>query len=558
MRLWLFYCGLGLATLLCVAKSRAQSPNTYSFRVYFTDKQATNYSLSQAQDFLSQAALQRRFRMGLAIDSSDLPVCQPYIDSVLQRTGGQLQALSKWQNTLVVGVTDSFSLTNLQNLPFVKKYQLVAIHSSTPLPSTKPNQFETFERPLADDSTLYGWGWATIKLCKGEVLHQNGFEGSGITIALLDAGFKGLDTNPFFQTLIQEGRIVDRWNFVSRSHSSPDEGAHGTMVLSIISAKDSGLLVGTAPKAKVALYNTEDLYSEQPIEADFWLNAAERADSIGAHIITSSLGYNTFDSPFTDYQYQDLDGKSTYFAQAANLTVSKGIFVTISAGNEGATGWHYLLSPGDADSALTVGAVDSNNSPAIFSSSGPNAAQKMKPDVVAMGAQTPVVNGEGEIQLANGTSFSTPVIAGLAACLLQYDSSLTPYRLKQLLHQISDHFTNPNYQVGYGLPDFSLALGPLKLKKEQQTFLTKPIAIVYPNPNNTSSLHFLIKEQQNSYFSIEIYDVLGRLQRQGRLLSEGQGRYLFPLKEKKQLKGLYFYLIKGAPQGLIKGQFTLN
>lgn len=515
----------------------AQTPE-YAYRVYFKNKTATTFSLSSPAQFLTQRSIQRREKYHIPIDSSDLPVCLSYIDSVLAVTNGTLHSVSKWQNTIVVLMTDS-SLIHLANIfPFYKKSKLVAVYPNGLL---RPDSASAEPKPTGFDHNYYGAAWNQISLCNGQYLHQQGLTGRGQLIAFIDAGFPGVNTISAFDSIRNSNRILDRWNFVHNSEMATDEGEHGTAVLSVVAANLPQTFVGTAPGAEIALYTSEDLNSEQPIEEDNWVAAAERADSLGADIITTSLGYNTFDPPFPDETYNQLDGKTTFVAQGANKAVTKGILVLASAGNEGITPWHYILTPGDADSALTIGAVDSSNSVFLSSSYGPNAAGILKPDVVAMGVQSAVIFSSGNVTNASGTSFATPVIAGLAACLMQADTLQTPFQIRQLIKKSADHFNQPTNQLGDGLPDFQVALNQLtsiQSPNDAGHFSWR----IFPNPVNGSSLFIRFSGHHPTNFSLRLVNLNGETVLTRSFKQQEGG--LLQLKLPALTTGIYFLTIE--------------
>lgn len=488
----------------------AQQPE-YAFRIYFKDKNATTFHLSQPEDFLSERAIQRREKFNILIDSADLPVCQSYIDSVLSITSGQWHCQSKWQNTIVVFLNDTSTILPLDSLAFFKTAKLVAVYPNG-LPKAAPDTFPaSAHKPTGFDTNYYAAAWDQINLCKGQYLHEQGQTGKGIVIALIDAGYYGIDNSPVFDSLLNSGRLIDRWNFVEDTLIGNQEGGHGTEVLSCIAGYLPNTFVGTAPQASIALYTSEDLQSEQPIEEDNWTAAAERADSLGTDMITTSLGYNTFDPPFPDETFNHFDGHSTFIAQAANFAAAKGIFVVASVGNEGNNSWHYMLTPGDADSALTIGAVNNQNIAPAFSGWGPNAANIIKPDVVAMGVGNSVVNLTGNIQSANGTSLATPVIAGLAACLMQADTLAAPWVLKALIRSVSDLYTHPDSQKGYGLPDFALAYQKMTKIEQGMSPKSQLHFKLYPNPVSARLVHIRFSQKYSTPLIIRLYDMTGKV-----------------------------------------------
>lgn len=461
---------------------KAQDPQ-YAFRVSFTDKQPTLFSLHTPADYLSSRALDRRLKYGIAIDSLDLPVPVSYTDSVLTVTGGVLHTTSRWLNSCVVLCPDAAAAAAaLSNLSFVQEFRQVAYYP-TGL-HQRPGQPDTTgpgggARPTDFDEPFYGVAWSQIHLCHGEFLHEEGYMGAGKLIAVVDVGFSGVHTAPAFDSLFAGGRLADTWNFIRDTAHVFDYGAHGCQTLSCMAAYQPGTHVGTAPEASYALYATDDLSSEQAIEEDNYVAATERADSIGADLISTSLGYNTFDNPADSYTYSELDGHTTLVARIANIATTKGILTVASAGNEGSSNWHYILSPGDADSAMTIGSVNNLKSPASTSGRGPNASAMLKPDVCAQGVQAAVVQASGSIGYQSGTSYATPVLAGLAACLMQALPEKTPSEIRSLIAAIADSAASPNYNVGNGVPDFRKALGANSIVTHGQ--LPDPF-ILYPNP----------------------------------------------------------------------------
>ncbi len=481
-RLWMglfLLAGLGIRT-----EASAQNPQ-YAFRVTFTDKNTTSFSLSQPSSFLSQRALDRRSRYECPIDSSDLPVARFYVDSVLKITGGQLHLSSRWFNYCVVLMEDSGANAQIRELSFVAGSKQVAYYPSgsrqRPTGDEVPSSTGNGYKPTRFDADFYAAAWTQIQLCNGALLHESGNRGQGMLIAVMDVGYSGVPDIPAFDSMRQHNRLADTWNFIYDTSFVFDYGAHGSQVLSCMAAYQPGVFVGTAPEASYALYATDHLTTEQAIEQDNWVAAAERADSIGADLINSALGYNTFDNPEDSYTYSDLNGQTTLLARAANIATRKGILVVTSAGNEGNTTWQYLLSPGDADSALTVGSVNASRQPALSTGKGPNAAGILKPNVSAMGVQAAVINGQGQVTTASGASFATPIIAGLSACLLQGAPEQTPLQIRTLIESVAHRYGNPDTLSGYGVPDFGKAWLQMT-GLDKHSFVDENYSRIYPNP----------------------------------------------------------------------------
>ena len=463
----------------------AFAQSQFAFRISFTNKTPTPYSLSSPNAFLSSRAIARRLTQAIDIDSADLPLVQQYIDSTLKLTNGILHIRSRWQNSCVILLADTSNIALLRSQSFISQAQFIALFTS-PLHTTvattnKQPQTNKALRKTTAGIGYYGDAYDQIKIANGDYLHNKGLRGSGKLIAVLDAGFYLVNTLPGFDSLRLSGRILDTHNFDKDTSDVYGYSAHGTQVLSTMAGILNGNYVGTAPDASYALYITENTETEQPIELDNMLAAMERADSIGADIITISLGYNTFDIASMNLSYAQLDGRSTIASRAANTATAKGMLVVASAGNEGNTSWRHILTPGDADSALTCGSVDINKVIAITSGRGPNAADILKPDVCMMGAPGIVFNTSGTTSSVGGTSIAAPQLAGLAACLWQAQPLATPYQLRQAIRLSAHIATSPNNDLGYGLPNFAIAHSSLTLPTID-SYPMAPGIYCFPNP----------------------------------------------------------------------------
>jgi serine protease AprX len=439
---------------------KANAAEQFAYQVTFTDKNNSPYSLGSPLAYLSPRALARRFTQGIGIDSTDLPVDPAYIDSVLTLTGGEFHEASKWLNLCVVLVLDSNQIHALYGKSFISSIKLVGYYSPTILHKPGKNNGSTAtsvpgaRKTSSADAAYYGTAWDQTSLVNGYYFYDHGYQGSGKMIAVVDAGFQGTDTHPGFDSFWAAGRLVDKHNFTLASENVYGYDTHGTSVLSTMAGNVPGVLVGTAPHALYALYVTEDGNSEQPIELINMLCATERADSIGADIVTTSLGYNTFDNPAYNFTFSiDFDGRSTTAARAANIATKKGILFVATAGNEGGDSWNMILTPGDADSALTIGSVQVSGVNASNSGYGPNAAGQVKPDVCGMGDPAAIFSESGYAN-QSGTSFSTPQIAGWAACLWEANPNATPYQLRQAIIRCASSYLSPGPHIGYGIPNF--------------------------------------------------------------------------------------------------------
>ncbi|MFA6056917.1 MAG: S8 family peptidase [Taibaiella sp.] len=503
----------GLLILIFGIQASAQNAQ-YAFRVFFKDKNETIHTLSNPLEYLSQRALDRRNKYNIATDSTDLPVVKTYVDSVLTLTEGVLHLTSRWQNSCVILLEDSVNILALQNISFVKSFKKVAYYNNGlhQRPGT-PDSSSTGNKPTDFDETFYGAAWTQIHLCDGEYLHQQGKMGEGILIAVIDVGFTGVNTVSAFDSMFQQNRLMDTWNYIYDTADVFGYGEHGRQVLSSMASYLPETHVGTAPKAMYALYATDALTSEQAIEEDNFAAATERADSLGADLISTSLGYNEFDDPADSYSYSDLDGNTTITAKAANAATRKGIMVVASAGNEGTNSWQHILTPGDADSAMTVGSVNALKVHAATSGKGPNAAGTLKPNVSAMGVSASVISGTGSVGTQTGTSFATPILAGLTACLMQTDPSLSPLEMRSLIESVSDSFATPTNNIGNGVPDFKKAYDQITAVEE--IIRVKDAFSLYPNP--ATDKVFISAKNYSGTLTFAIYDLQGRMVQQGKV-----------------------------------------
>lgn len=456
----------------CLSASAATRDKQYRFWVEYSDKNGSIYSLLNPWDFLSEKALARRNRVGYAVNMQDLPVNRNYIQSVAE-TGVRVLLSSRWMNATLVATSDTALAAQIAALPCVKQVSLVGIYyTKRGIAELAPDavtdysvQVPEAERILTKNKSSedtynkgYGLGWDQIHQLQGEVLHERGYRGKGIQIAVFDAGFYRANMMQAFDSLFQSGRVLGTYDLVDGGTNVFNDDDHGTQVLSCMAAWQPGVMIGTAPEASYLLIRTEDAGTEMPCEEITWLCAAELADSAGVDMISSSLGYTEFDDKRFGHTYADLNGNTTIITRAANMVWDRGVIVVNSAGNEGDSRWKYIGAPADAAGVIAVGAVDGDGLPADFSSVGPTVDKRIKPDVVAMGKRTTVINSNGYFIRSNGTSYSAPVLAGALACFLQATGIDNPVRTRNLLLLSADHFLNGNNQTGKGLPNFDLAL----------------------------------------------------------------------------------------------------
>ncbi len=476
----------------------------FRYHVSFTDKLHSPYSVENPTEFLSQKALERRQKQGIPIVYNDLPVSRLYIDS-LELAGAQVLHTSRWLNAATIRATDSLTLKRIAKFSFIKKNETLQVplkkgNSLTKMPSG-------IKEAIAPSTLEYGSSWLQTAVHNGQYMHQQGYTGKGITVAVLDAGFSYADRLPVFNNLWEHGRILGTRSFVSPGESVFDHSTHGMSVLSVIGGFIPGELIGSAPDASFWLIRSENAFSEFIIEEDNWIAAAEFADSVGVDVINTSLGYSRFDYDFQDHQYSDMDGNTTRISRAADIAASKGILVVVSAGNEGNSEWKYITAPGDADSVLTVGAVDPYLNVTEFSSRGPSSDNQVKPEVMAIGEGIYVARTDETIRPGSGTSFSAPLITGLAACLWQANREASAMEIRQAICESADRYNQPDDEFGYGIPDFNLANMLLKMGQENST--VDKVVTLFPNPFN-SLLYVVFRNTTSAPVDISLYDISGK------------------------------------------------
>jgi len=460
---------------------RVEAQTLPRYLIYFKDKANSTFSVQKPEVFLSSRSIARRQRQGIAITSSDFPVNPAYIQAV-QRTGAKVFFTSRWFNAALLEATDA-QWAAIKNLPFYKSTE-----RSLPIaPASTPGlaRLGAVHAKFGTQGTIdYGRTQGQLAMLGIPEIHERGFRGEGMFIAVLDAGFPKANEVGYLKPVFDSKRMLDTYDFVSRKTGVYDNHPHGLNCLSIIGAEQPGLMVGAAYKASFALYRTENAISETPYEEATWIMAAERADSLGVDIISSSLGYNLFDDPVYDYTIDDLDGRTALISKAAIHAARRGILVVTSAGNSGNDPWTFITSPADADSVLAIGATFSNRSYAPFSSIGPTTDGRIKPDVSAQGVGTIIGNAAGGTSPGSGTSFSAPLIAGMAAVLWQEFPYLTAQQLIKVLQEAGSQAANPDNLLGYGIPTIQRA-GEI-VRRDYAPLAVEPGALVsvelYPNP----------------------------------------------------------------------------
>lgn len=443
-----------LTSLILASASTFATDYEYKFRLTLKDKGKSDYRIDKPEEFLSAKAIERRAKHNVIINEQDLPISPSYLGEI-ENLGGIVVAKSKWNKTIAVHVKDSIMVDDLKALPFVESAKFVWRGA----PKSEAPTMDTMERyPIQEDAVgydFYGYAYDNIKMLNGDTLHSCGFMGEGMTIGVIDAGFNNFNKIDYFDNI----DVLGYQNFVYENHNLfKQKNQHGTNVVSCIATNKPNYYVGTAPHASFWLLGSEDSATEFPIEEDYWAAAIEFADSVGVDVINTSLGYTNFDFPAESFTRASLDGKTALISRAANIATKKGMFLVISAGNAGAKAWGKVSAPGDAQGILTVGSVMRDSIISSFSSRGLTADLRIKPDVVALGSNSVLIDDLGRVALKSGTSFSSPIMCGIVACLWQAYPSLTNYELLDVLRESGDRFEDPSTTYGFGIPDMKKAM----------------------------------------------------------------------------------------------------
>ncbi len=470
--------------------------------IELTDKANNSFNLQQPAAFLSSRALERRTLYQIAIDSADLPVSQKYLDSI--RLAGEVTILntSKWLNQVAIQTTDAAALVKISSFPFVKNSRTIGARISSSESQNKLD-FETTPANVSENEVHqielaniynYGQSFGQVNLHQGEFLHNHGFSGQGMQLAMLDAGFPNYPTLPTFDSVRINNQFLGTWDFVNNNSNVNGFNSHGTLCLSTIAANVPGTFVGTAPKTSFYLFRTEDAATEYPIEEQNIAAALERADSAGVNVASISLGYYDFTNPAYNYTYASMDGNTSVSARAADWAARKGMLVVVANGNEGTNSWHYLITPADADSVLSVGAVNVAGVVANFSSYGSSSDGQVKPGVAAVGWSAVANAGSGAPGFYNGTSLACPNMAGLATCLWQAFPEESNMGIISALQESASRATNPDDRIGYGIPDMKKAFVILLRRFYTQTIQQAGCNV---------SVNFKVKSSSNMNFEIE-------------------------------------------------------
>ena len=477
--------------------------------VYMKDKPNSATFLANPLQMLSQRSIDRREKSNISIDEKDVPIHQVYYTKLKNEVTIAVLGKSKWLNAVhvqgtVTQINDLFSKFNfIESIEYANKSLNTSEKSKGN--NSLPEHYSKFNEVQTDFN--YGAADNQIKMLKGDYLHQQGFTGQNQVIAIIDAGFPNVNTLSAFQRLRDNNQILGGYNFADRNANYYTRNSHGTHVLSTIAGYIENEFVGTAPDAKFYLFISEIAETETVLEETLWVEAAERADSLGVDMINTSLGYTTYDNPNHSHSYADMDGNTTFISRGAEIGVSRGMILVNSAGNSGASSWRYVGAPADASSVFSIGAVNADENIASFSSFGPTADNRIKPDVLAQGQNTTIVNfSSGSVSTSNGTSFSSPVMAGVIACFWEAFPNKTNVEIMNLIRNSSDKYNNPTDQYGYGIPDFEAAYNTVLSLQDFDVFSKIKIS-----PNPAKDFFSILKNNiLLTDYSAELFNVLGQ------------------------------------------------
>ncbi len=451
--------------------------------VFLLDKEDVATSIANPISIMTQDAIDRKALQNTPIDERDVPVNEAYITQLKNTPGISVHAKSKWMNAVYVRGTEG-DIDDLVTSDFVSSVEFMdkSLNFGTGTGTTR----DKFAIENQQSRIIYNYGAAANQttMLKVDYLHEQDFTGDGMVVAVLDSGFPNVMNNPAFSHIVSDGRLLGTYDFALRQENVDGTGSHGAQTFSDIGGFILDQFVGTAPEASFYLFRTEYGPTENPVEEAWWVEALERADSLGVDVVNTSLGYQDYDNSSYDHSYADLDGQTTIGARGANHAFDKGMILVTSAGNDG-NGFTYVGTPGDSAGMLTIGAVDEDGDYVSFSSIGPTIDGRIKPDVMAQGRDAAVVSSNGNVTTSNGTSFSSPIMAGAVASLWQARPEVPNAQIMQVVRESAHLFNNPTDQMGYGIPNFEDGLNALLILGVEDQLLKEQFAL-YPNPVKTN------------------------------------------------------------------------
>jgi len=507
-----------LLLFLCIASFLSSFSQTEDAWVYLKDKPNSATFLQNPLQMLSQRSLDRRTIQNILLDLKDVPIDVTYYIQLKNDTNFTVLGKSKWLNAIHIQGTKMNISSLLNTYSFIESIDFAdkSLNSNVKKKSLNgisnnkgKKKIASHKNKFRETKTDFNYGNAEnqIKMLKGDFLHQQNFTGEGMQIAIIDAGFPNVNTLSAFQRIRDNNQILGGYNFADRNTDFYTRNNHGTHVLSTIAGYLENQFIGTAPDAKFYLFITEIAETETVLEETLWVEAAERADSLGVNVINTSLGYTTYDNSNYNHTYSEMDGKTTYITRGAEIAASRGMILVNAAGNEGNDPWKYIGAPADAVSVFSIGAVNSSENIASFSSFGPTADSRIKPDVLAQGLGSAIIQySTGSVSTSNGTSFSSPIMAGVVACFWQAFPNKTNFEIMDLIRNSANRFNTPTDQYGYGIPDFEAAYNQvLKLNDFKNSSIK-----IFPNPiKDTFSIY--VGAYALESLSIKLYNILGQL-----------------------------------------------
>jgi len=504
--------------------------------VYFTNKD----NFSQDKIMLDDKTIERRQKMGITNTWYDRPVTENYI-TALEQLGAIIHRKSRWLNAVSV-TADEGALNAISALPIVKKIIPVAVYKKKKLGL---NDEPLLRKTTFSDSSFYGYAWEQIAQINCHTAHQAGYTGQGVRVLILDTGFN--TERSVFDSLT----IIDEWDFINDDGNTANENNdvsnqhnHGTLVFSTLAGYDPGNLIGPAFDSEFLLAKTEDVPNESQVEEDNYVAALEWGEQLGADVMSSSLGYLDW------YSYCDMDGNTGVTTIAVDIAISLGMLCVTSAGNWGTaepppnpcdTLYYYISAPADADSVISVGAVNSEGEIASFSSHGPTYDGRIKPEVCARGVSTWGVNANSDsYRTASGTSLSAPLVSGAAAVILSAHPDWTPMEVREAMMMTADNANSPDNDYGYGLIDVMAAIDYETSAIDGNNVPEKfSVLNVYPNPFNSKvQIKYSIPEDGDVVF--DIYNILGENVDQIIKKNQLKGKYQFQWRADQYASGTYF------------------
>ncbi len=512
---------------LNIGISNANISSTPTFKIYFLkNKKGTTAQINNPLEFLNQKSIDRRVKNNVSIDSLDLPISKIYLDSLVN-LGYTIHSKSKWLNAVVIK-TDEIQHNSILKLGFISNNAILSREANF-----NNGQLNRVSKKHDIQAVDFGNLTEQNQMLGIDVANSNGFTGQNIIVGVFDGGFSNANVMSYLNYSFTNNNILFTYDFVKKKTSVYEEDAHGTNVLSLLASNTPGTFVAGAYDAKYILLKTEDIPNESKLEEINWIQAAEVADSAGVDLISTSLGYNTFDNSLLDYTYADMNGATSFISKGASIAYKKGILVIVSAGNEGARTWGKICTPADSPDVIAVGAVDVNNEIGSFSSRGPSSDGRIKPDVCGPGVNVYVASSSGSFR-SNGTSFACPMVSALATAFWSEYPYLKASEMKDLIIRSGDKYDSPNNNYGNGVPHYT------RMKKILTSILDDTLSTIrtYYNYDTKAWYVDLISE---SNFEYQIIDIYGNVIDRDYISSNSS---IITLTN--QAKGLYILQVKTA------------